>query len=149
MLMRLNPQASRGLSPLASPFRDFDRLFDTLAGELSPAGVAADSIVPLNVWHDDDAVHVEAELPGVRAEDLDIDVRGDQLTIRGRRLPDRPETAKLLRAERVEGEFERGFTLPFEVDADHVTADLTNGVLRISLPKLPDQKPRRIEVRTS
>ena len=129
-------------------FRDeVNRLFDAngMQGRGGPSFAVA--YPPLNIWEDVERVYVEAELPGMGLDDLEILVTGDQLSIRGERKPlDCPESA-WHRQERGFGKFARGVTLPVAVDADKVEAKLTNGVLMIAMPKSEAAKPRRITVK--
>lgn len=103
---------------------------------------------PVNIWEDDDSVHLEAELPGFRMEDLEIYVTGhDQFSIKGQRQPNVPAKAVQHRQERFFGNFTRAFTLPTPVDADKVEARLENGILRVRLRKQEQAKPRKIAVK--
>jgi HSP20 family protein len=105
----------------------------------------------LNVWEDNDCVFVEAELPGVAMNDIEINVVGGELSIKGSR---RPMSTGAMgngnvtyhRQERATGEFSRFLTLPDAIDADKVDGCLKNGVLSIKLPKAEAAKPRRIPV---
>ena len=101
----------------------------------------------LNVWEDDSHYYVEAELPGMQMEDLEIFVNGSQLTIKGERKEPAGEPGTWHRRERGYGKFARIFELPHIVDADQVSAELKQGVLTVTLPKQPESRPRRIEVR--
>jgi HSP20 family protein len=103
----------------------------------------------LNVWEDSDAVHVEAELPGLDLKGLEIYVTGgNQLTIKGERTQPVVEKGVWHRQERSFGAFTRSLTLPFNVDADKVDARFDNGVLVVKLAKHESAKPRRIEVKS-
>lgn len=135
---------------LSSIAHEMDRLFENLASTgpaIASTALRGPLFPALNVWEDDAAVHVEAELPGVNESDLDISIMGSELTIRGSRTFEAPEKSTLIRRERATGAFERTLTLPVEVDGDTVTAGFVNGVLTITLPKAPSAMPRRIEVR--
>jgi HSP20 family protein len=126
-------------------FRDeMSHLFEgTPVGPIVGAGYP-----PLNVWETDEAVFVEAELPGLHLTDLDITIsEADQLSIKGSRKPLEPEKAVWHSRERAVGEFHRTLKLPIAVDADKVVARFENGVLNITLPKSEKLKPRRIEVK--
>ncbi len=104
---------------------------------------------PLNAWEEADALHVEAELPGLNLSDLEIYVTGgNQLTIKGRRQQPAPEKAVWHREERNFGEFSRVLTLPYPVDADKVEARFDNGVLHVTLPKAESARPRKIVVKS-
>ncbi len=100
----------------------------------------------LNVWQDGDNLLAEAELPGVKSEDLEISVVGSELTIHGRRPESNDEGTSFHRRERGAGEFTRVVRLPVEVDPDKVQASLQDGVLRLTLPKAEAAKPRKIQV---
>jgi HSP20 family protein len=103
---------------------------------------------PVNVWEDSDAVHVEAELPGLDLKDLEIYVTGgNQLTLKGERKQNVPEKGVCHREERPFGTFTRTLTLPFNVDADKVEARFENGVLSVRLAKHESARPRKIPIK--
>ncbi|MFP2934376.1 Hsp20/alpha crystallin family protein [Pyxidicoccus sp. 3LG] len=94
-----------------------------------------------------DAFIFKADLPGVQEKDLDISLTGDRLVVSGKRESEkREENERYFAYERSFGSFSRAFTLPEGVDAEHVSAELKDGVLRLTLPKLPEVQPRRIKV---
>lgn len=131
--------------------REMDRVFNEFFGS---AGAAWDRLgvggyPSLNIWEESEVLHVEAELAGVKSDDLDISVVGKQLAVRGRRGATAPETGSYHRRERAVGEFARTVNLPFEVDADKVEASLVDGVLKLTLPKAEAAKPRKINVNRS
>lgn len=102
----------------------------------------------VNVWEEPDAVFVEAELPGLNLQDLEIYVTGgNQLTLKGERKQHAPEKAVVHRQERGSGSFVRALALPFDVNADKVDARFENGVLLLKLPKSEAAKPRKINVK--
>lgn len=104
---------------------------------------------PLNVWEDDEKLYVEAELPGMDLNDLEIYVNaGNLLTIQGQRQESAPAGGTWHRRERGYGKFSRVFELPADVQADKVEAHFRHGVLMIVLPKREEVKPRRIEVKS-
>jgi HSP20 family protein len=140
-------------SPLGDLRDEMDRMrnhvehfFGTPRGgrpALDPAGFPA-----LNAWEDAESFYVEAELPGLALEDLEIALaEADTLSIKGQRKDPTIETGTWHRRERAFGEFERTLTLPGAVDAERVEASLKLGVLTIKLPKAPELKPRKIEVK--
>jgi HSP20 family protein len=123
---------------------EMNRLFSRW-GETSE-GVA--TFPAVNVWEEGDAVLVEAELPGVSREDLEVFVTGgNQLTLKGARKALTPEKSIRHRQERGFGTFHRVILLPFPVDADKVDAHLENGVMLIKLAKHESAKPRKITVK--
>lgn len=107
---------------------------------------AAGGFPALNVWEAEDNFFVEAEMPGLKHEDLEITVVGADLTVRGTRKRPVVEGATYHRQERGEGEFARTLRLPVEVDSGRVEATLSDGVLLVKLPKAESAKPRKIQV---
>ena len=103
----------------------------------------------INVWEANDSIFVEAELPGVKQDDLDISVVNDQLSIKAERKEEVEADSVYHRRERSTGTLMRVLQLPAEVDADRVKATLTDGVLLIELPKSEAAKPRKIEVKAT
>jgi len=101
----------------------------------------------LNVWEDEDSYTAEAELPGFRLEDVEVNVRGSELSISGERKPEEKEGMTWHRRERGFGKFHRALEFPLPVDAEKVQASLKNGVLTVTLPKAEAAKPRKIQVR--
>jgi HSP20 family protein len=91
---------------------------------------------PIDVYETADRYVVAAELPGLTREQIELAMADSQLTIRGQRV-DRP----------ADGAFSRTFEFTEKIDVDHVTADLTSGVLTVTLPKLPPAPRRKIDVR--
>ena len=126
--------------------REVNRLFDaTNKGRVfnTPTYPA------VNIWTNDDGQVISAEMPGIRPEDLDIDVTGDALSISGVRKPDEvSKEARYHRRERNYGSFSRTVQLPFMVDTNKVEASFKNGVLFINLPRAEADKPKRITVKS-
>ncbi|MGE0610449.1 MAG: Hsp20/alpha crystallin family protein, partial [Pirellulales bacterium] len=100
----------------------------------------------LNVWEHGDNLMVEAELPGIVADELEITVVGGELTLKGQRLNAAEEGTTFHRRERAVGNFTRMIKLPVEVDADKVQAAFKDGVLTITLPKSEASRPRKIQI---
>jgi HSP20 family protein len=141
---------TNGHHPLDQLRTQMDRLVSDFfgpAGAASPRPIARAGTFPaLNVWEQDEDLYAEAELPGMKHDDLDISVVGSDLTIRGKRGQELPEGSAYHRRERGEGEFTRVLRLPIEVDANRVEATLKDGVLLIKLPKAESAKPKKIKV---
>lgn len=134
---------------IAAVSAEMDRLFDTLAG--GPGGPSSAPVRPVgrvgvNAWETDESFVIELEAPGFRREDLSLEFTGGALTIRGERTIARPEGARVLRAERGSGAFERTLRVRAAVDPEGVTASLDGGVLTVTLPKAAEARPRRIEI---
>lgn len=125
--------------------QEMDRLFGQEGIVAEPRVAAA---LPVNVWEDAEKVYVEAELPGLKLEDLRIELaEGNVLTIEGERKA--PEAAKAVwhRQERGVGKFARTVELPYPVETDKVEAKLESGVLHVTLPRAESARPRRIPVK--
>ena len=103
-----------------------------------------------NITEDKDNYYVRAELPGIKADELDISVTADSLSISGeRKIPAAKENARYHRREREAGKFSRMVSLPSQVDLEKVEARSTNGVLTVVLPKAEVAKPKQIAVKVS
>ena len=100
----------------------------------------------LNVFTSGDDFVVEAELPGVKKQDLDVQVRGDTLRIQGKKTITYDENASIHRRERAAGQFDRTVTLPDEIDSARVSADFRDGVLTLRLPRAESAKPRTVAI---
>ena len=133
-------------SPLMRLQDEVNRLFEDFFQDMpAPRGYAA-GYPGVNLWEDADAAWVEAELPGLGMEDVEILVTGNEVTINGERKITAPEGATYHRRERASGRFSRAMTLPWALDADKVEAKLHDGVLTVKLPKAESAKPRKIQV---
>ena len=103
----------------------------------------------LDIYETSEGLVLEADLPGVQANHLEIRVQDNVLHLYGKvTWPIAPGT-KQLHGEIREEDFYRSFILSDEVDTDQITADFSDGVLKLTLPKAPKAKPRKIEVRTN
>lgn len=101
----------------------------------------------LNLWEDENFLYAEAELPGLKMDDLEISVTGEeQLTLKGERKQAASENVAWHRQEREYGSFERVVRLPVSVDPNGVEARFEYGVLMIKMAKSPKAKPRKIPV---
>jgi HSP20 family protein len=116
--------------------------------EDSPYQRASAGVYPLiNLTEDKDKYYVRAELPGVKGDELDIQVTGNNLAISGeRKISAEDEDARYHRREREAGTFSRMIGLPGEVNADKVEAHLANGILSIEVSKAEVAKPKQISV---
>ena len=102
----------------------------------------------LNLWEDEQNIYVEAEVPGLTMQSVEVFVVGNELSIRGERREPEMENAAFHRRERGVGAFSRVIRLPSDIDSEKVQATLRDGVLTITLPKAEAAKPRKIEVRS-
>jgi HSP20 family protein len=133
------------------PFRDVmalrhevDRLFGRTLGEGAGAAVWTPAV---DVFDTKDAIVLKAELPGMKPEDIDIEVDENVLTVKGeRRFEDRLEDGRYYRLERSYGHFSRSLTLPQGVRGDSIEARFDHGVLEVRVPKAEEVRPRKIAV---
>ena len=133
--------------PLLDQFNQFQNEMNRLVGR-GNGGPGWAVYPPVNVWEEDDTVFVEAELPGLEINDLEITVTGgNELTLKGQRKPAEAARETWHRQERRFGTFSRTLTLPFVVDPDKVEARLENGVLLVKLAKHESARPRKIAVK--
>ncbi len=134
------------LDPFA-PLFEMQRTLDRLA----PGGGTAPSafMPPADVVVTDDAVTVLIDVPGLKADALDVELHEDLLTVRGeRRWPYAAKDGGVRRVERGFGKFERTLRVPAGLDASAIGASLEDGVLSLTLPKPAEQRPHRIEIET-
>lgn len=126
----------------------FDQLFATSRCAPSREGVANRGWVPaIDVYEDAESVQFYVELPGVKSEDIDVELNGDTLTIKGERKHENEEKRNgYVRIERAYGKFQRSFTLGVPVNADGLKATCKNGVLEVFAPKIEAAKPKKAVV---
>ena len=101
---------------------------------------------PIDIHETDEGLVLQADLPGVSLETLELQVQNNRLTLFGRVPPVAPEGARMIHQEYHEGDYLRSFILSDNVDHDRISAKLTNGVLEVFLPHTPRSEPRKIEV---
>jgi HSP20 family protein len=132
---------------LSTARREVDRAFDRFLNQ--PAGTQAMWMPAVDVRETHDEVHVTVELPGMKSEDVTVTLENGVLTIGGEKKQERQEgkdEGDYYLFERRYGRFERSFTLPRTVDAEHIRARFEDGVLTITLPKAENAKPRRVQI---
>lgn len=139
-----------------SPFQqDMQRMFDRFFGRSFPmapfAGFESFTNYPaINVSDTGDAIVVRAEVPGIEANDVEINVEGNMLTLRGeKREEHRDEKENCYYMERTFGSFMRRVELPSNVDSNAAEAHLDKGVLNLRLPKIAGEASRTIKVKSS
>lgn len=144
-LMTLDPRTPMG--PLVEPFalmRNFMRWDPTR--DAAPEGRG--TLPAFDVFETAEGYRFLADLPGMRKEDLELDLTGNRLTISGRRTLAAPgEKDTTFIQERAQGAFCRTFNLPEDIEGSGVQADLKDGVLTVLVPKRPEVQPRKIEIR--
>lgn len=143
-----NGNRYRTMWPSTSLWRDMSRLQREMGHLLGGTSAPITSSFPaMNLYAGDEGVILTAELPGIEPDDLEISVLGETLTLSGsRNIDEADEDVKYHRRERSFGNFTRTVELPFTVDSEKVEAKFNNGVLHVMLPRVEEEKPRKIMV---
>lgn len=136
------------------PYREFRGLTDRLNRAFGSSSSRRDEEMSLGSWlppvdiaEDEDKLVLSAELPGFTENQIQIQMEGGVLTLRGeRKFEDEKNGRNYHRVERSYGEFVRSFTLPNNVDRENIRATFRNGVLEVDLPKREEAKPRQIPI---
>jgi HSP20 family protein len=146
----------RGETSLAHLRREIDGMFDRFFrdpwgwGEADSAVSGLITAPPTDLADSENEVTVTMELPGVDPKEVDINITGDVLSVRGEKKAEKEEKKKNYHyVERQVGSFQRSVQLPSTVDAGKVDAKFKNGVLTITIAKNPEAKPKRITVRNA
>jgi HSP20 family protein len=127
--------------------RDFDRLASRRFARGDIATPASEWAPAVDIVEEKDRFLLLADVPGVPAEDIEVSMEEGVLSVSGeRRSETHDETLGVSRFERTSGRFSRRFSLPETADAEGIAAKCANGILEVSIPKLPDVQPRRITV---
>jgi HSP20 family protein len=138
-----------------SPFRDVvgirdevDRLFDTFLSRVGERSAYDTPWTPIvDIYETKDSVIIDAELPGMKQSDIEVNVSENMLTIKGEKKQEKEtKEENFYRVERIYGMFSRTFTLPVGVHADKIKATYKDGVLKITLPKSEEVKPKQIPI---
>ncbi len=136
-----------------SPIEEMDRMrryLDQVMGQVDTGfRIPRAGVFPLiNLTETKQAYILRAELPGVKAEDLDIQATGRNISISGERKIETDQNATYHRRERDAGRFSRALTLPGDIDRDNIEASLKDGVLTVTVPKSEKAKARQIEIKS-
>jgi HSP20 family protein len=139
---------------MVDSWRQFNRLFDEAYGWRNPGGNQGGRqgqwIPAAEVMEDERQFTLHLELPGLRPEEVKIDLEDDQLIISGEKRFENTEGGERnRRVERGRRTFRRMFTLPDSVDVENIDASLADGILTVNLPKTERAKPRSIQVRNT
>ena len=104
------------------------------------------SFPPVNVFSQGEDFVIIAELPGVKKEDLDIQVKGDEVRIRGKKTIEYDDDVSIHRRERGAGQFDRTLNIPAQIDGERVTAEYRDGILKLHLPRAESDKARSVAI---
>jgi HSP20 family protein len=137
--------------PMATLRDEVDELFEGFFGAPALAATTEMTIPSIDLAETDDAIEVTTDLPGIKAEDVDIEIRNDFLTISGqtseKKETDEGNGRKYHRIERRTGSFSRSVRLPCDVQQDKVDAELKDGVLTVKMPKAEEARSKKITVK--
>lgn len=138
------------------PFREFSTLQDRMnrlfRESYGPEGreesLTTTTFAPaVDVYEDEHSVNLKIEVPGIDEKDIDVRIENNVLTVHGERKFEKDEKEEnFRRVERQYGSFTRTFTLPSSVDSEKVSANYDKGILKITLPKKAEAKPKQIKV---
>lgn len=152
-LVRINPNLNKvaRVAEQTNLLRDFDSFFNELSAPLYNRVARTDTVeYPIDLYETEDEVILEMAAAGLKAEDLEIGVEARQLTIRGKIVEEEIKEDK----ERhywmkniARNEFSRSLNLPENVDFEGIEASIADGILRIEMPKVPEAKVRKIEIK--
>jgi HSP20 family protein len=135
-------------SRLRNHFAELDNLrqqMDLLAGRSIPAKAGVFPLI--NLTENKDNYYVRAELPGIKADELNIEAEGNKISVSGeRKIPIENEKAKYHRIEREAGKFSRMISLQTDIDSEKIDASLKDGILKLTIPKAEKAKPKQIAV---
>ncbi|MFP5262110.1 MAG: Hsp20/alpha crystallin family protein [Blastocatellia bacterium] len=128
--------------------RGINQLFDNSVGQNSGEGVALSTWTPaVDIYEDESSFIIKLEMPEVNREDVKVNLHENTLSISGeRRLENEDKREGYHRVERSYGQFYRSFTLPPNVNTEGINAQFKDGMLRLSIPKKEEAKPKQIEV---
>ena len=136
-----------------SPFNELERMrqqMDNLFNRVPDTGMPslhAGVFPSINLTENQETYHIRAELPGISAEDLDIQATGNNLSISGeRKIEAENDGVHYHRREREAGKFSRAISLPGDINPDGVSASLADGVLKVSVSKAEKAKPKQITI---
>jgi len=127
--------------------RDLDRLAARRLPVADTEGAVTDWVPAVDIIEEKERFVLRADVPGVDPADIEVSMDAGVLSVGGQRsTEERSESTGVQRVERVSGRFFRRFSLPDTADAENITAQCRNGILEVSIPKLPEVQARRIQV---
>jgi HSP20 family protein len=141
---RLSTRPNWGVGIFDELFNDF---FSPLATRNRRSDLREDMNLKVDIYEKDNSIIINADLPGIKKEDISVDITGKLVTLGGERKSDEEiKEANFYRRERSYGRFQRTFNLPFEVNENKVKATYNNGILKLEIPKPEEQVAKRITI---
>ena len=127
--------------------QELNRYFNDMPSLWEGAGEIGAWSPDVNVYEKEDQIVVEAEMPGMKKDDIEVSVQDHVLSLSGERKEEKETKEKhFYRRERVEGSFMRSISLPTNVDSEKIDAKYKNGVLTLTIPKAEEAKTKRVEI---
>lgn len=153
-MAKLEMSNRNGLGPFEDISHEMERMFDSLLGRtvgtMMRSGTAEKFVPSLDVGETPDAFEVSLDLPGVKPEQVKVEMYEGKLIVSGERTSVHEAKDKNMhRVERTSGSFYRAVSLPTDVNVEQIDARYEHGVLHITLPKVAKQQPKKIEIRTT
>lgn len=153
-MAKLEMSNRNGLGPFEDISHEMERMFDSLLGRtvgtMLRSGSAEKFVPTLDVGETPLAFEVTLDLPGVKPEQVKVEMHDGKLIVSGERTSVHDTKDKNMhRVERTSGSFYRAVSLPIDVNVDQIDARYEHGVLHITLPKVTKQQPKKIEIRTT
>ncbi|QDU60915.1 Alpha-crystallin [Planctomycetes bacterium Pan216] len=140
-----------GLDAIARLRDEMDKVFANVLREVPSLGSAIPSILEsqprLNMWEDESTLFVEAEVPGLKLQELDVYAKDDELTIAGDRSAPEQAESDFRTRERAHTKFRRVVRLPVPINPELIEARLQQGILTLTMPKAECAKPKKIDVK--
>ncbi len=135
-----------------TPFKEMqkmiDRIFDEFPYEWPSISSKMEGFMPaIDVFENDKGYELEVELPGMKRDEIEISLNDHVLTIKGEKKDEHVEEKKGSKIlERTYGAFERSFTIPEDVDSENINAKYEDGVLKLTIPKRPESKSKKVKI---
>lgn len=143
-----NTDLGRTRSDIENIFEEFFNDFNRLSFPLISSGRITEALPRLNISETDNKYHIEAELPGVKQNDVEIKLDNNILTIKGNAEENTEKKDRnYFMRERYQGSFQRSLTLPNNVNEDEISATFKDGILNIEIAKKHESSSKRIEVK--
>jgi HSP20 family protein len=133
---------------VAKTLEEFDRMFGRVARPIGLRSVPRGTFPCMNIYSHEDKAVLVAEVPGLKAEDIELTVHGDSVVLKCERTDQPDEDERYHRRERPTGTFTRTVTLPDSVDPESVKASYRNGVLKVEMRKAVETKGKKIKIKS-
>ena len=145
-LPTIRPRPTTMLSRRWDPYSELEGLYEQMNQLMSTVTGDIPVAIPVDIEETDNAFLIEIDLPGVKREDIEVEVRERQLRVTGE-IKERERTGILRRHNRPVGRFDYAVSVPGEIDPERIEASLAHGVLTVELGKAASSRPRHVEIK--